>query len=67
VNIKFGTWNVRILYRAGSLKMEANELAKYNLGVSCDKGDNEPADNYIFFYDNRNANYHVGAGNQISS
>jgi hypothetical protein len=29
----FGTWNVRILYRAGSLKTVASELAKCNLDL----------------------------------
>ena len=39
-----GTWNVRSLYRAGSLKAEARELARYKLDavgvqeVSWDKG-----------------------------
>jgi hypothetical protein len=27
----FGTWNVRSLYRASSLKTTASELAKYNM------------------------------------
>ena len=28
-----GTWNVRSLYRAGSLTAEARELARYKLGL----------------------------------
>ena len=30
-DIKLGTWNVRNLYRAGSLKTAVRELAKYKL------------------------------------
>jgi exonuclease III len=45
--MKFGTWNVRSLYRAGSLTAAAaaRELARYKLDlvgvqeVRCDKGD----------------------------
>ena len=32
-DIKLGTWNVRNLYRAGSLKAAVRELAKYKLDV----------------------------------
>ena len=58
--MKLGTWNVRSLYRAGSLKTAARELARYKLDVvgvqevRWDKGgtvradacecDNEPSD-----------------------
>ena len=31
--IKLGTWNVRSLYMAGSLKAAARELARYKLDV----------------------------------
>ena len=31
--MKLGTWNVRSLYRAGSLKTAARELARYKLDV----------------------------------
>ena len=31
--MKIGTWNVRSLYRAGSVKAGARELARYKLGV----------------------------------
>jgi len=31
--MKLGTWNVRRLYRAGSLKAAARELARYKLDV----------------------------------
>jgi len=32
-DIKLGTWNVRNLYRAGSLKAAVRELARYKLDV----------------------------------
>ena len=32
-DITLGTWNVRSLYRAGSLKAAARELARYKLDV----------------------------------
>ena len=31
--MKIGTWNVRSLYRAGSLKAAARELARYKLDI----------------------------------
>ena len=31
--MKLGTWNVRSLYRAGSLKAAARELGRYKLDV----------------------------------
>ena len=31
--MKLGTWNIRSLYRAGSLKAAARELARYKLDV----------------------------------
>jgi hypothetical protein len=30
---RFGTWNVRLLYRAGSLTAAARELARYTLDL----------------------------------
>jgi hypothetical protein len=29
--LRFGTWNVRSMYRAGSLRAVAKEISKYNL------------------------------------
>jgi len=31
--LKIGTWNFRSLYRAGSFKAAARELARYNLDI----------------------------------
>jgi exonuclease III len=52
--MRFGTWNVRTLYRSGSLKAVSGELAKYKLDlvgvqeVRWDKGGTEPAGDYTF-------------------
>ena len=54
-DILLGTWNVRNLYRAGSLTAAARELARYKLDlvsvqeVSRDKGGTVRAGDYIFF------------------
>jgi exonuclease III len=34
-DMRFGTWNVRSLYRAGSLTAAATELARYKLDLVC--------------------------------
>jgi hypothetical protein len=31
MDMRFGTWNVRITYRAGSLRAVAEEISKYKL------------------------------------
>jgi hypothetical protein len=57
-----GTWNVRSMYRAGSLRIVAEEVLKYKLDlvgvqeVRWDESGTEPAGQYTFFY---------GKGNQI--
>jgi len=51
-----GTWNVRSLYRAGSLMAAARKLARYKLDlvgvqeVRWDKECTVKAGNYRFFY-----------------
>jgi len=53
--MKTGTWNVRSLYRAGSLKAAARELARYKLDVvgvqevRWDKGGTVREGDYDFF------------------
>jgi len=52
---RFSTWNVRSLYRSGSPKTTARELARYKLDlagaqyVTWDKGATVRAGDYIFF------------------
>jgi hypothetical protein len=59
---RFQTWNVRSLYRSGSLKTVAKEIPKYELNsvgvqeVRWDRGGNKPAGKYTFF---------CGTGNKI--
>jgi exonuclease III len=70
--MRFGTWNVRSLYRPGSLKTVSGESAKYKLDlvgvqeVRWDKGGTEPAGDYTFFYGNVNADHHLGTGFFVS-
>jgi exonuclease III len=50
MDMRFGTWNVRSLYRSGSLKTVAREIEKYKLDllsvqeVRRDKGGTERAE-----------------------
>jgi exonuclease III len=49
MDMRFGTWNVRSLYRAGSLMTVAKEMSEYKLDlvgvqeVRWDRGGTEPA------------------------
>ena len=65
--MRFGTWNVRSLYRAGSLTAAAAwELARYQLDlvgvqeVMWDKGGTVRAGDYNFFYEKGNENHQLG-------
>jgi exonuclease III len=66
--MRFGTWNVRSLYRAGSLMTVSRELARYKLDlvgvkkVRWEGGGTEPAGKYTFFYGNGNENHELGTG-----
>jgi hypothetical protein len=54
IHMRFGTWNIRSLYRAGSLKRVARELGKCKLDlvgvqqVRWDKSGTERAQDYTF-------------------
>jgi exonuclease III len=54
--MRFGTWNIRGLYRASSLRTVAKEISKYKLDllgvqeVRWGGGGTEPAGEYTFLY-----------------
>ena len=66
-DMKFGTWNVRSLYRAGSLEAAARELARYKLDlvgvqeVSWDREGTVAVD-FNFVYGKGNGNHQLGTG-----
>jgi exonuclease III len=68
--MRFGTWNVRSLYRSGSFKTVARELGKYKLDldlvgvqeVRWEKGGTEWAEDYTFFYGAGNEDHQLGTG-----
>jgi hypothetical protein len=68
MDMVFGLWNVRRLYRAGSLMIVSRELSKYKLDlvgvqeVRWEGGGTEPAGEYTFFYANGNKNHELGTG-----
>jgi hypothetical protein len=63
MDMRFGTWNARSMYRAGSLRTVAEEVSKYKLDlvgiqeVRWDRGGREPAGQYTFFYGKGNQNH----------
>jgi hypothetical protein len=65
--MRFGTWNVRRLYRAGSLTAAARELSRYKLdllgvqGVRWDTWSTVRAKDYSF-YGLGNDNYQLRTG-----
>jgi hypothetical protein len=64
MDMRFETWNVRSLYRAGSLLTVSKELSKHTLDfvgvqVRWEGSGTEPAE-YIFFYGKINENHELG-------
>jgi hypothetical protein len=63
-----GTWNVRSMYKAGSLRAVPEEISKFKLdlvGVQkfrWDGGGTEPAGEYIFFCGKGNETYEIDSG-----
>jgi hypothetical protein len=68
MDMRFGLWNVRSLYRVGSLMTVSRELARYKLDlvgvqeVRWEGGGTEPAGEYTFFYRKGNENHELGTG-----
>jgi hypothetical protein len=68
MDMRFGTWNVRRMYRAGSFRAVAEEISKYKLDfvvvqeVGWDGDGTEPADEYTLFYGQGNENHELGTG-----
>jgi hypothetical protein len=68
MDMRFGTWNVRSMYRTGSLRAIAEEISKYTLDlvgpqeVRWDGGGTEPTGEYTLFYGKGNANHELGTG-----
>jgi hypothetical protein len=68
MGMRFGTRNVRSLYRPGSFKTVARELGKYKLDlvgvqeVRWYKGGTERAEDYTFFYGAGNEDHQLGTG-----
>jgi hypothetical protein len=68
MDMRFGTWKVRSMYRAGSLRAVGEEISKYKLNlvrlqeVRWDGGGTEPAGENIFFYGKGNENHELDTG-----
>jgi hypothetical protein len=68
MDMRFGLWNVRSLYRAGSLMSVSRELSKYELDlvgvqeVRGEGGGTKHAGEYTFFYRKGNENHELGTG-----
>jgi exonuclease III len=68
MDTRYGTWNIRSLYRIGSLKTVARELGKYKLElvgvqeVRWEKGGTERAEDYTFFHGQGNGDHQLGIG-----
>jgi hypothetical protein len=68
MEMRFGLWNVRSLYRAGFLMTALRELSRYELDlagvqeVRREGGGTEPAGEYTFFYGKGNEKHELGTG-----
>jgi exonuclease III len=66
MDMAFGTWNVRSLYRAGSLMTDVKEISKYTIDllgvkeVRWDRDGTERPGKYTLFYGKGNENHELG-------
>jgi hypothetical protein len=66
--MRFGTWNLGSLYRAGSLMTVLRELSRYRLDlvgvqeVIWEGSGTTPAGEYTFIYGKGSENYEIGTG-----
>jgi hypothetical protein len=66
--MRFGLWNVRSLYRAGSLMTVSRDLVRYKIDlvgvqeVRWEGGGAEPEGEYTFFYGKGNENHELDTG-----
>jgi hypothetical protein len=66
MDMRFGTWNVQSMYRAGSLMTVLRELSRYRLDlvgvqeVRWEGSGTVPAGEYTFFYGRGNAKHELG-------
>jgi hypothetical protein len=71
MDLRLGLWNVRSLYRAGSLMTASRDLSRYKLDlvgvqeVRWEGGGTEPAGEYTFFYGKWNENHELGTGSSM--
>jgi hypothetical protein len=66
MDMRFGRWNKRNLYRSGSRMTVSKEISEYKLHlvgvqeVRWDRGGTEPAGEYTYFYGEGNEDYKLG-------
>jgi hypothetical protein len=68
MDMRFGMWNIKNLYRVGSLMAVLKELSRYRLDlvgvkeVRWNCSGTEPAGEYTFFYRKGNENHDLDTG-----